>query len=225
MLVEDNASGAWNMNRKKRKTKNMAEKKTSEKTQNVVDEAPEKEVKDVCEEQPQPEEGAAPESEGEEAEVDEAAKLSAELETLKATIEKMQKDYLLLMAEFDNFRKRTLREKAELIKNGGEGCMKAILPVIDDFERGLAAIDESKDLEAVKEGMNLIYNKFKSYLEQNGVKEIPTKDADFDTEYHEAVTMFPAPDPAQKGKVIDTVQKGYTLNDKVIRFAKVVVGE
>ena len=103
--------------------------------------------------------------------------------------------------------------------------MKAILPVIDDFERGLAAIDESKDLEAVKEGMNLIYNKFKSYLEQNGVKEIPTKDADFDTEYHEAVTMFPAPDPAQKGKVIDTVQKGYTLNDKVIRFAKVVVGE
>ena len=225
MLVEDNASGAWNMNRKKRKTKNMAEKKTSKKTQNVVDEAPEKEVKDACEEQPQPEEGAAPESEGEEAEVDEAAKLSAELETLKATIEKMQKDYLLLMAEFDNFRKRTLREKAELIKNGGEGCMKAILPVIDDFERGLAAIDESKDLEAVKEGMNLIYNNFKSYLEQNGVKEIPTKDADFDTEYHEAVTMFPAPDPAQKGKVIDTVQKGYTLNDKVIRFAKVVAGE
>ena len=103
--------------------------------------------------------------------------------------------------------------------------MKAILPVIDDFERGLAAVEESNDLAAVKEGMSLIYNKFKSYLEQNGVKEIPTEGADFDTEYHEAVTMFPSSDPAQKGKVIDTVQKGYTLNDKVIRFAKVVVGE
>ena len=162
---------------------------------------------------------------GEEGEADEAARLSAELETLKATIEKMQKDYLLLMAEFDNFRKRTLREKSELVKNGGENCMKAILPVIDDFERGLAAVEESNDLAAVKEGMSLIYNKFKSYLEQNGVKEIPTEGADFDTEYHEAVTMFPSSDPAQKGKVIDTVQKGYTLNDKVIRFAKVVVGE
>ena len=174
----------------------MAEKKTNEKTQNVVDEAPEKETKEVNVEESQAEEGTTPENESEEGEVDEAAKLSAELETLKATIEKMQKDYLLLMAEFDNFRKRTLREKAELIKNGGEGCMKAILPVIDDFERGLAAVEESNDLEAVKEGMNLIYNKFKTYLEQNGVKEIPTKDVDFDTEYHEAVTMWSAPGPA-----------------------------
>ena len=203
----------------------MAEKKTNEKTQNVVDETSEKEVKEMNAEETQPEEEVAPETGSEESEGDEAAKLSAELETLKATIEKMQKDYLLLMAEFDNFRKRTLREKAELIKNGGEGCMKAILPVIDDFERGLAAVEESNDLAAVKEGMNLIYNKFKNYLEQNRVKDIPTNGADFDTEYHEAVTMFPAPDPAQKGKVIDTVQKGYTLNDKVIRFAKVVVGE
>jgi GDPmannose 4,6-dehydratase len=137
----------------------------------------------------------------------------------KVFIERVGEVYL------DNFRKRTLREKSELIKNGGENCMKAILPVIDDFERGLAAVEESNDLVAVKEGMSLIYNKFKSYLEQNGVKEIPTEGADFDTEYHEAVTMFPASDPAQKGKVIDTVQKGYTLNDKVIRFAKVVVGE
>ncbi len=145
------------------------------------------------------------------------------METLQATIETMKKDYLLLMADFDNFRKRTLKEKSELIKNGGENCMKEILPVIDDFERGLAAVNESSDVEAVKEGMVLIYNKFKSYLEQNGVKEIPTEGADFDTEYHEAVTLFPAPN--QKGKVIDTVQKGYTLNDKVIRFAKVVVGE
>lgn len=203
----------------------MAEKKECEKSQKIEQEAPEKNPKEPCEQQPQGEETVEPEAETEGGEVDEAAKLSAELETLKATIEKMQKDYLLLMAEFDNFRKRTLREKSELIKNGGENCMKAILPVIDDFERGLAAVDGSNDLAAVKEGMTLIYNKFKNYLEQNGVKEIPTQGADFDTEYHEAVTMFPAPDPAQKGKVIDTVQKGYTLNDKVIRFAKVVVGE
>lgn len=213
------------MNRKKRKTKNMAEEKKCEKSQVVEEEAPEKEKTEPCEQQTQEAEKGEPEAAAEENEVDEAAKLSAELDTLKATIEKMQKDYLLLMAEFDNFRKRTLREKADLIKNGGENCMKAILPVVDDFERGLAAVEKSNDLEAVKEGMNLIYNKFKTYLEQNGVKEIPTQGADFDTEYHEAVTTFPAPDPAQKGKVIDTVQKGYTLNDKVIRFAKVVVGE
>ena len=213
------------MNRKKRKTKNMAEEKDREKSQVIEDEAPEKNKEEACEQQPQDAEKGETEAAAEEGEVDEAAKLSAELDTLKATIEKMQKDYLLLMAEFDNFRKRTLREKADLIKNGGENCMKAILPVIDDFERGLAAVENRNDLEAVKEGMNLIYNKFKTYLEQNGVKEIPTQGADFDTEYHEAVTTFPAPDPAQKGKVIDTVQKGYTLNDKVIRFAKVVVGE
>ena len=202
----------------------MAEKKECEKSQNIVDEASEKEKKESLNQEPEVSEETGSEEGGEEGEADEAARLSAELETLKATIEKMQKDYLLLMAEFDNFRKRTLREKSELIKNGGENCMKAILPVIDDFERGLAAVEESNDLAAVKEGMSLIYNKFKSYLEQNGVKEIPTEGADFDTEYHEAVTMFPASDPAQKGKVIDTVQKGYTLNDKVIRFAKVVVG-
>lgn len=210
---------------RKEKTKNMAEEKDCEKTQKIEEEAPEKNMTEPCEQQSQEEESAETEAETEGGEADEAAKLSAELETLKATIEKMQKDYLLLMAEFDNFRKRTLREKSELIKNGGESCMKAILPVIDDFERGLAAVEESNDLTAVKEGMTLIYNKFKTYLEQNGVKEIPTQGADFDTEYHEAVTMFPAPDPTQKGKVIDTVQKGYTLNDKVIRFAKVVVGE
>ena len=128
-------------------------------------------------------------------------------------------------ADLENFRKRTLKEKADLIRNGGESCLKDILPVIDDFERGLQAVGESADVEAVKQGIELIYNKFKTFLDQHGVKEIPTQDADFDTEYHEAVTTFPAPTPEQKGKVIDCVQKGYTMNDKVIRFAKVVVGE
>ena len=144
--------------------------------------------------------------------VEETDTLAAENEQLKAQVEQLKKDYLL-------------KEKADLIRNGGESCLKDILPVIDDFERGLQAVGESADVEAVKQGIELIYNKFKTFLDQHGVKEIPTQDADFDTEYHEAVTTFPAPTPEQKGKVIDCVQKGYTMNDKVIRFAKVVVGE
>ena len=154
-----------------------------------------------------------------------AASLTAEIEELKAQIEQLNKDKLLLMADFENYRKRTLREKADLIKSGGEDCLKRILPLVDDFERGLLAINESADVEAVKEGMTLIYNKFKTFLDQHGIKEIPAKDEDFNTEYHEAVTTFPAPSPEMKCKVIDCVQKGYTMNDKVIRFAKVVVGE
>ncbi|HBX17023.1 MAG TPA: nucleotide exchange factor GrpE [Barnesiella sp.] len=157
--------------------------------------------------------------------VEETDTLAAENEQLKAQVEQLKKDYLLARADLENFRKRTLKEKADLIRNGGESCLKDILPVIDDFERGLQAVGESADVEAVKQGIELIYNKFKTFLDQHGVKEIPTQDADFDTEYHEAVTTFPAPTPEQKGKVIDCVQKGYTMNDKVIRFAKVVVGE
>ena len=148
-----------------------------------------------------------------------------EIAELTAKNEKLNKDYLLLMADFDNYRKRTLKEKADLLKSGGEDCLKNILPIVDDFERGLMAIGESADVDAVKEGMTLIYNKFKNYLNQHGIKEIPTTGEDFNTEYHEAVTMYPAPQPELKGKVIDCVQKGYTMNDKVIRFAKVVVGE
>lgn len=151
--------------------------------------------------------------------------LTAEIAGLKAQIEQLNKDRLLLMADFENYRKRTLREKADLLKSGGEDCLKRMLPLVDDFERGLLAIGESTDIEAVKEGMILIYNKFTTFLTQHGVKEISAKDEDFNTEYHEAVTTFPAPSPEMKGKVIDCMQKGYTMNDKVIRFAKVVVGE
>lgn len=151
--------------------------------------------------------------------------LSAENERLKAQVEELKKDYLLARADLENYRKRTLKEKADLIRNGGESCLKELLPVIDDFERAMQALTTATDIEAVKEGITLIYNKFKTYLDRNGVKEIATENADFDTEYHEAVTTFPAPAPEQKGKVIDCVQKGYTMNDKVIRFAKVVVGE
>lgn len=158
-------------------------------------------------------------------EMDETAKLTAEVDDLKAQMEKQKDDYLRLMAEFDNYRRRTLREKADLIKSGGESCMKAILPVIDDFERAMQAMDKSNDVDALKEGVGLIYNKFRSYLEQNGVKEMETINIEFDADKHEAIAQIPAPTPEQKGKIIDCTQKGYTLNDVVIRFPKVVVAQ
>ncbi|MBD5425257.1 MAG: nucleotide exchange factor GrpE [Bacteroides sp.] len=153
-----------------------------------------------------------------------AAALEKELDETKAALEKEKKEYLFLMAEFDNFKKRTLKEKAELIKNGAESAMKGILPIVDDFERGLQAITDTEGAESVKEGMVLIYNKFVKYLEQNGVKAMESTGTDFDDRFHEAVALVPGPEE-QKGKVIDTLQKGYTINDKVIRHAKVAVGQ
>ena len=144
---------------------------------------------------------------------------------LQAELEKSQKEYLFLMAEFYNYRKRTVKEKAELIKNGGEKAMLGLLPVIDDFERAIDAIDKSSDVEGLKEGVDLIYNKFMKYLESQQVKPMESTGTDFDADIYEAVTTFPAPDESMKGKVIDTVQKGYTINEKVLRHAKVVVGQ
>ena len=130
------------------------------------------------------------------------------------------------MAEFDNFRKRTIKEKGEIIRNAAEAAMKGLLPIVDDFERGLDAVRNSSDAEAVKEGMELIYNKLMKYLEQNGVKPIESTGAVFDPELHEAIAMVPVEDENMKGKVIDTPTKGYTINgDKVLRFAKVAVGQ
>lgn len=153
-------------------------------------------------------------------------KLAADLEEKSAELEKEKKEYLFLMAEFDNYRKRTLKEKSELVKSAAEQALKGLLPVVDDFERGLQAAEDSKDVQGVKQGMDLIYQKFLSYLDKNGVKAIdPKAGDDFDTEKHEAVSVIPAPTPEQKGKVIDTVQKGYTVGGKVMRHAKVVVGQ
>ena len=148
-----------------------------------------------------------------------------QLAVAKEQIEQAKKEYMFLLAEFDNFRKRTIKEKADIIKNASEKAMTDLLPVIDDMERAMQAIEASDNIDSAKEGINLIYNKFIKYLEQNGVKAIDSTNADFNTEYHEAVTIFPAPDEDKKGKVIDTVQKGYTMNDKVIRHSKVVVGQ
>lgn len=143
---------------------------------------------------------------------------------LEAQLEHEKKEYLFLMADFENFRRRTLKEKADLVKNGAESAMRDLLPVVDDMERALDAISKGGDLESIKEGVELIYNKFVKYLESQHVKAIDSTGKDFDTDVHEAVTMFPAPEPSMKGKVIDTTIKGYMINDKVLRHAKVVVG-
>jgi len=138
-------------------------------------------------------------------------------------LSKLNDSYLRLMAEYDNYRKRTIKEKADLIKTGGEKAYTGLLPVIDDFERAIKTIESSTDLSAVKEGILLIYNKFMTYLKQNGVNPIESLGQVFDPEFNEAVAMFPATDEEQKGKIIDSIQTGYTLYDKVIRHAKVVV--
>ncbi len=136
-----------------------------------------------------------------------------------------QEKYMRLAAEYDNYRKRTMKEKMDLIKSGGEDVLVNILPVIDNFERALKAIDETDDVEAVKEGIHLIYKDFMEYLKQRGVTEIETVGQKFDTDLHEAVAQMPAQSEEQKGTVIDVIQKGYKLNGKVIRFAKVVVAQ
>ena len=145
------------------------------------------------------------------------------LEAAQAEIEELKKQALYKQAEFDNYRKRTLKEKADLILSGGEKTITAILPVLDDFERALA--DKSDDPVAIREGMQLIFNKFVKTLEDMGVKKIETENADFNVDYHESVALVPGMGEDRKGKVIDCVQTGYTLNDKVIRFAKVAVGQ
>lgn len=161
----------------------------------------------------------------EEAPLTEEEKLAQELEKANAEIEEQKDKYLRLSAEFDNYRKRTMKEKAELILNGGEKSISSILPIVDDFERALKNMETATDVVAVKEGVELIYSKFMSVLGQNGVKVIETKEQPLDTDYHEAIAVIPAPTEALKGKILDCVQTGYTLNDKVIRHAKVVVGE
>lgn len=179
----------------------------------------------------QPEEKAAEAAAEETSETetkDEASELREVKELLtkkEQELEKEKKEYLFLMAEFDNFRKRTLRERSDLIKNAAEKVLMGILPIVDDFERGLDAIRDSSDAEAVKEGMTLIYNKLVKYLSDNGVKVMETTGGDFDPELHEAVAMVPADAETAAGKIKDTVQKGYTLNDKVLRHAKVVVAQ
>ncbi len=151
--------------------------------------------------------------------------VDSETETLKQTINELNDKYLRLSAEFDNYRKRTMREKMELTKTAGESILTSILPVVDDFDRALKHMGESDNVEALRDGVVLIYNKFKDYLTQKGVTEIEAINQPFNTDLHEAITKTPAPSPEMKGKILDCMEKGYVLNDKVIRFSKVVVCE
>ncbi len=150
---------------------------------------------------------------------------ASKIEELEAKLSEMNDKHLRLQAEFDNYRRRTLNEKMDLIKSGGEDVLSSLLPVMDNFERAITASKDAKDIDAVREGIDLIYTSFKEYLNKKGVKEIEAVHKEFDTDYHEAMTKIPAPDKKLKGKVIDVIEKGYMLNEKVIRFAKVVVGE
>lgn len=157
---------------------------------------------------------------------DTADKKAEEIDPLtkaQQEVEELKKQLLYKTAEFENYRKRTLKEKAELILNGGEKTVAAILPILDDFERAIA--DKSEDPKVIKEGVQMIFNKFIKTLEGLGVKKIETADKDFDVDFHEAIAMVPGMGDDKKGKVIDCVQTGYTLNDKVIRHAKVAVGQ
>lgn len=168
---------------------------------------------------------SANETEGDTEEEDKAAEKEDPLEAANKQIADLKDKYLRSVAEFDNYRKRTLKEKAELILNGGEKAIISILPIIDDMERAIANGEKTDDPKVIKEGMELIYAKFQKTLEGLGVKKIETANVDFDTDVHEAIAMVPGMGDDKKGKVLDCVQTGYKLNDKVIRHAKVAVGQ
>lgn len=163
-------------------------------------------------------------AEAEETEAPQEETLEDKLALAEARVAELEKERLYKQAEFDNFRKRIIKEKAELILNGGRKVLEAMLPVIDDLERALQHIETAEDVKAVREGVDLIYKKFLKVMEAQGVTQMKTDGVDFNTDFHEAVTQFPAPTPELKGKVIDCTEKGYMLNDTVLRFAKVVVG-
>ena len=156
---------------------------------------------------------------------DRLAEESDALSELQAQYSELNDNFLRLNADFDNYRKRTVKEKADIIRSGGERVLIGIIPLIDDFERALETIKTSSDNMALVDGVELIYGKFIAFLNQNGVKEIETQNQPFDPERFEAVTTVPVEDPGQKGTIVDCLQKGYELNDKILRFPKVIVGE
>ncbi len=164
--------------------------------------------------------------EGDKAEEQPAKEMSVEdkLAAAETKVAELQDKYLRQVAEFDNYRKRTIKEKAELILNGAEKTIPAILPILDDMERALKNMDKMEDVAAVKEGVDLIFQKFVKILGEQGVKKIETENADFNTDLHEAIAQVPAPSDEMKGKIIDCVKTGYTLNEKVIRHSQVAVG-
>jgi molecular chaperone GrpE len=168
-----------------------------------------------------------PEMNGESAEKQEGPVIDEKdqkIAELQAKADELNDKYLRLYSEFDNFRKRTAKEKIELIQTGGEDVFKSVLPVIDDFERAIKSNNETTDVKAVNDGVNLIYSKLKSALTQKGLEEMKSLGETFNADIHEAITNIPAPTEEEKGKVLDELEKGYTLNGKIIRFAKVIIG-
>lgn len=199
----------------------MKEENEDIKKEETVNDAPENETENINAQEASSGEGDA----GENGDTTEKTEEKDPLAAAQEEIEQLKDKYLRSVAEFDNYRKRTLKEKAELILNGSEKAVQAILPVIDDMERAIANAEKTEEVEVLREGMKLIYQKTNKILESLGVKKIDTEDADFDTNFHEAVAMVPGMGDDKKGKVLDCVQTGYTLNDKVIRHAKVAVGQ
>ena len=203
-------------------TKDKSKSKKDKLEEKDIETADNQTVEDTCEKKD------AKTDENEESKENEKSaeeKKADELEELGIKLQDINDKYVRLSAEFDNYRKRTLKEKMDLTKSAGEKILINILPVMDNFERALQSIDSAKDIDAVKEGVHLIYSNFKEFVTQNGVKEIETDNRSFDTDIHEAITKIPAPSKKLKGKVVDCIEKGYFLHDKVIRFAKVVIGE
>ena len=193
----------------------------SEKDKEILDDA----VNATAEENTVENEVANDADNTEEQELTTEERLQKELDEANGKIEVLEDKYLRQVAEFDNYRKRTMKEKAELIKNGGERAIESILPVLDDFERAISNMSKDENAAEILTGVELIYNKFVGILKQNGLQKMETEGVDFNTDYHEAIAMIPAPAEELKGKVLDCVQAGYILNDKVIRHAKVAVGE
>jgi len=173
----------------------------------------------------QKEDSAEPKKEAKKDRWHKKSKAEEQLEKTEADLLELKDKHIRLQAEFDNYRKRTLKERMELMKTASESLLVSILPVIDDFDRAVQTLNMMEEENHLKDGVKLIYTKFQDFLKQNGVKEIEAKEKDFDTDLHEAITKIPAPTDELKGKIVDVVQKGYFLNDKVIRHSKVVIGE
>ena len=195
-------------------TEDKEQQPHSEQQENILDE----------QQQPTAQEGQAQQTEEQEQPVQEEPTTEEQLEKAKEEIAELNDRLLRKIAEFDNYRKRTLKEKTELILNGGEKIITAILPVLDDMERALKNMQDAEDVKALAEGVELIFKKFLDILEKQGVKPIEATGADFDVDLHEAIAQLPAPEESLKGKVLDSTKTGYTLNEKVIRHSQVVVG-
>ena len=221
---EAQQGNAQNQEQEDQTTNNNTQQEEETEAQNTED-MPVEDQENKESEEAQDQESTEEEKAEDQSQEEEAEEGITREEELENQVKELQEKYIRLQAEFDNYRKRTLKEKSELIKSAGEDVLKGILPVMDDFDRALETIQDASDLESVKEGMELIRSKLYEFLKQKGIQEIESQNQEFNTDVHEAISKIPAPEEELKGKVVDVIQKGYYLNDKILRYAKVVVGE